>query len=1010
MQKQTLILLIVALAAIAAGSFLAPQLFEPAPAPVVQWETDDEVDGAEQEQPGADAIETAGFERTEAEAEAVPVAAPVSDEPRVEALLRGRVVDKFAQPVAGAKVWLEIGRGRGNNAPRGRGGRGGRDRGRSRRIPDPVVTNADGLFAFQGQAFRNLRVNLQVKSDDHAVGLFEKDMGDIQAGSAGAATLEVSLGDLQLKSGGLVRGRVTDLDGNGVVDAEVTMEPDFRNRLRWQQNRRELLPTTKTDRSGYYAYPNVPAGRFAVTVLAKMHTPGRSDGFDVEEDAVLDVPDIALGPGYEVTGYVRDSRGEPVAGANVRLRRSLSANAQSEERQERGRPQERGGRGGWRSMARMGGRDQNVETDEEGRFFVEHLPSAMLELRVRAEGFLDHEQDEIDPKLQRPIYVTMQEGLRITGLVQSPSASPVTAYAVSARRLRDLPDPNQPKVDFNDLMAKLQKPDLSEEDRRALMRQMRGVRDSFAGSFRGVLSGGRGGWSGGRGREREATKPEAHPGGRFALDGLQEGVYQVTVEAPEYSQYRSEEVEVRGGMRQPDLTITLDGGVYVAGVVLDRYGDPIADAEVTLRTATPEAQGQLPVATRGRDGGRGGRGGRGGFDANRMAQQWMQSMNGPPTRMQARTDRDGLFFLKHAPRGLYTLSATAENYAEARVEPFQLESDRSDFELQLDPLGVLVGEVTGFRPEESGEVQVGALMMPEDGNIMSAMMSMRGGRGGGGRSTTTTKVQPDGSYRLEGLKPGNYIVRTWLGDFRQMMRTLQPTLMSGDLVADVNVRAGVETSWDMQLERPQLGAVTGTVLRNGENARGLRVELRREETGGQPAGGMDPMMARFMNFGRSQSDEVGADGRFEIKDVNAGAYTLRITAGRRGGVLYEEPLQVVAEVTAERSFSLTVGSLTGAITTDDGADPKQIRGDVALVRDLLEVPEDLDRFLRENQSFRARVSGGRFEISSLPAGTYLLIARLRDRERTTQTVVVAGTEEVSVAAGKATAQNGGAPK
>ena len=46
MQKQTVILLIVALAAIAAGSFLVPQLFEPAPAPVVQWDTQDEVEGA----------------------------------------------------------------------------------------------------------------------------------------------------------------------------------------------------------------------------------------------------------------------------------------------------------------------------------------------------------------------------------------------------------------------------------------------------------------------------------------------------------------------------------------------------------------------------------------------------------------------------------------------------------------------------------------------------------------------------------------------------------------------------------------------------------------------------------------------------------------------------------------------------------------------------------------------------------------------------------------------------
>ena len=66
MQKQTVILLIVALAAIAAGSFLVPQLFEPAPAPVVQWDTQDEVEGAQEQQLDPDAVETAAFERTEA--------------------------------------------------------------------------------------------------------------------------------------------------------------------------------------------------------------------------------------------------------------------------------------------------------------------------------------------------------------------------------------------------------------------------------------------------------------------------------------------------------------------------------------------------------------------------------------------------------------------------------------------------------------------------------------------------------------------------------------------------------------------------------------------------------------------------------------------------------------------------------------------------------------------------------------------------------------------------------
>ena len=1015
MQKQTTVLLLVGLLAVVAGVFLAPSFFGEAPAPVMQWDAADEVDGAEEEQPEAGEVATAEFDRTEVET--TPGAPPVDDAERVEALLRGRVIDKFGAPVAGAKVWLEIGRSRQQS-----GGRGGRDRfgrggGRSRRVPEPVVTNEQGLFAFQGQAYRNLRVSLQVKSELHAVGLFEKDVGDIRA--SGAADIEVALGDLQLKSGGLVRGRVTDLAGNAVMGAEVTMEPDFRNRLRWQRNRSELLPPAETDANGFYEYTNVPEGRFAVTVLAKMHTPGRSESFDVAEDATVEVPDIALGPGYEVTGIVRDAQGEPVAKASVRLRASKSQNAapqQGRGGEERGRGR---GRGGFRDMASFfGGRDNRTETDEEGRFFVEHLPGSLLQVEVRAKGFLTYEADEIDPKTGRPIYVTLQDGLRITGLVQTPDGVPLTRYGVEARRLRGLPDPNQPELDLNDLFTKMRDPNLSEDGRRDLMRQMRSVRDQFAGQFRGRGSdrGGRGGRGGsergGRGGgdrgERGEDAQEEHPGGRFLADGLQEGVYEIVVEADDYARYQSVEVQVRRDASPPDLTITLDRGVYVAGAVLDNYGDPVAGAEVTLRSASLDENNPPTFPS---SGGRGGRGGRGGFDMNRMAREWMRGMSGPPQRLQARTDEDGIFIVKNVQRGVYSLSATAEGFAEASVPAFQLNFDREDFELTLDPLGVIVGKVTGFRQEEAGDVQVGAILVPEDGNVMSAMM--RGGRGGsGGRSMSTAKIQNDGSYRLEGLKPGEYVVRTWVGGMREIMRMMQPMMTTGELTADVSVRAGSEVQWDMQLTRPMVGDVVGSVLHNGENAKGFRVELREQDNGAsQGGGGPKDWMARMARWGRNQSATVKADGTFEIKDVNAGIYTLRVTASRRGGPLYEEQVQVIADSTLERSYSLTTGSVRGAIQTTDGSDPKAVGGRISLVRDLLEVPEDLSRYLRENASFDARIRDGAFEVSSLPAGTYLLIAQPRDRERTSQTVVVTGAEQVDVQVGAATKQqNGSAPK
>jgi protocatechuate 3,4-dioxygenase beta subunit len=450
MQKPTIILLFLAVIALIAGAIYLPQLTAEPDAPVMHWDASDEVDGS-QDTPDPAAAETADIDRTTAE---VTQIAPVRDnEPRIQATLRGRVLNKFQQPVAGAKVWLEIGQ-----ANQGRGGRGGRGN-RPRRIPEPVITNAEGLFAFQGEAFRNLQVSLQVKHDSYAVGLFTEPVGDILANAQTADSAEVNLKDVVLKSGGQVRGRVTDLDGNPVANAAITMEPDGRNPLRWQRNREELLPALNTDGNGYYAFPNVPAEggntTYTVSALAKLHTPGRSASFDVAEDQAFDVPDIQLGPGYEVTGFVRDQQGRPIANANVNLR----STPQRDRDQTAPGAATPGGNGGMRGMrAAFGrGRDHRAKTDEEGKFFIEHLPGTVMELSADAAGFLDYKQEGIDVKLGQLIQVAMDDGLRITGVVKTPGGAAVTSYAVRAVRLRGLPDPNLPALDMNEVMTKMRK-------------------------------------------------------------------------------------------------------------------------------------------------------------------------------------------------------------------------------------------------------------------------------------------------------------------------------------------------------------------------------------------------------------------------------------------------------------------------------------------------------------------------------------------------------------------------
>ncbi|MFK7741731.1 MAG: carboxypeptidase regulatory-like domain-containing protein [Planctomycetota bacterium] len=988
MQKQTLIFaVLLAVLAIAAGAFLFFQMGDAPLAPVRTWSEAEEVDGAEPEDAEQATAENA-LERSEATPTAAAAAAnaALDSEPRVDAILRGRVLDKFQRPVAGAKVWLEIGRSRQN------GGRTGRNRrGQTRRIPEPVETNAEGLFAFQGQAFRQLRVSLQVRHESHAVGLFQKDLGDIRTATAEtvvstASGAEIALGDLVLKSGGLVRGRVTDLAGNGIMGAEVELRPDWRNQLRRQRNRSELLPNVQSDANGYYRFPNAPEGRYTISVLATMHLPGSSDDFETAEDAVVDVPDIQLGPGFEVTGIVRDEQGEPVAKATVSMRKSLQGNGADEgDGQGQGRGRGRGARGFF-----GGNRNQRAETDEEGRFTIEHLPGAIMEVEVSAKGFLDYKEDGIDTRLPRPVLLTISQGLRITGVVQTPDGLPVTSFAIQAVRLRGLPDPNEEAIDWNDVMQKMRDPNLSAEDRRKLERQMRSAGDSFR-------RGRRGGRGGNRGQRAQLGNAEPHPGGRFTIDELQEGIYQVRVEAPDYARLLSQEVTVSLNAAPPELMLTLDAGVYVAGVVQDNYGDAVANAEVELRTATVNKE---PASNQG--------GGRNGFDFNRMAARFRRGASPDQLELTVRTDDDGNFIFKNVPTGEYDLRASGDGYSEERGDAFALSNNRSDFTLTLEPLGSIVGKVTGITAAEMGEVRVGAVLAPEDGFNMMSMFG-RGGRD----AMKTGNVEADGSYRLEGLKAGNYIVRSWIGSPRELIRKLGPDMMAGNLVSDVSVRSGNEVTWNMQLTRPMVGVVKGLVLLNGQNGKGLRVELRRNDNGDAGGGGRDNNpMARMFN--RSPSGTVSGGGTFEIKNVQAGGYQLQIkSGGRRGNVIYEESIQVVADVTIEQTWSVQSGSLKGTITVPDGSDPADIGGRVSLVRDQTAVPtEDLRDWLRAQNAIGARIRDGAFEVEAMPMGNYLVVLQARNRTVTSQQVYVNGEQTVSVVAGEVTEASAetGAPR
>jgi hypothetical protein len=291
-------------------------------------------------------------------------------------------------------------------------------------------------------------------------------------------------------------------------------------------------------------------------------------------------------------------------------------------------------------------------------------------------------------------------------------------------------------------------------------------------------------------------------------------------------------------------------------------------------------------------------------------------------------------------------------------------------------------------------------------NLQSGPGGMFGGRGRGGLRTVS--VQPDDTYRIEDLEPGDYVVRSWIGSPGALLRDVGARATEGTLPPDVTVRGGETARLDLTLNRPQVGIVAGSVLHNGNAGAGLHVELTARDANGAsrqaeaPRGPGGPGGRFFENFGRSFQATVAASGRFTIENVPAGDYLLRIQTSRRGGTLHEEAVLVTANATTERSLVVTSQSLRGRITRDDGGDPAQLTGRVSLLPDQVEVPQNLNAWLRQNPSFNARLQGGEFRFDTIPAGKYLLVVTMPDRERSVQSIAVgAGMAEIAVPAGAA---------
>src|SRR5690606_5449299 len=253
-----------------------------------------------------------------------------------------------------------------------------------------------------------------------------------------------------------------------------------------------------------------------------------------------------------------------------------------------------------------------------------------------------------------------------------------------------------------------------------------------------------------------------HEGGLFRFDGLDDGVYVVRVAADGFIAAKSEPVSLSlDAPLPPPLTLRLARGLRLAGRGIDAQRAGVPGVELALRTA-----------------GAAGRGPASGIVVARL-----------------RSAADGGFAFDGLAPGRYVLTGEHESFERALAE-LDLSSDRTDFELTLQPAASLFGRVLGLGPGDAAQV-----------------VAFRGfGR------LSLAPVAEDGSYRFAALSPGPYAVRAFVGEPSRFFAEEDELFDSpggASLAADLTLRPGASLRHDLMLTRHPRGSLSGRVTENG---------------------------------------------------------------------------------------------------------------------------------------------------------------------------------------------------
>ena len=239
-------------------------------------------------------------------------------------------------------------------------------------------------------------------------------------------------------------------------------------------------------------------------------------------------------------------------------------------------------------------------------------------------------------------------------------------------------------------------------------------------------------------------------------------------------------------------------------------------------------------------------------------------LEGSPEPQIVRTLADGRFEFRALPRGPHSIGASKVGYflRDARV-PLQPGETLDNWPLALEAWGIVTGRVF----DEYGDTVQGA-------KVEVLQLRYEGGRRRLVGMTALGSATDDyGSYRLFGLRAGQYIVSAEVGsavavaDLPGYARTLFPGTLVAAHAQLVTVGPGEVTGIDFGLVRTPSATVAGRF-----------VNAKDEPTGGSLQ--LLPSQHSLSVMGVPAGARIYSDGRFEFPNVAPGEYVIQGYRGR----------------------------------------------------------------------------------------------------------------------------------